>query len=642
MKVRSLWITCIIIVLYVLLVQPVCASKADSLLSVLKNHSKNDTAKVHLLLEIAQAYYEKEPAKITTYANQAAILSQKLGFKKGLVASYCYFGIAYFRAEQYREAYEYYLKAIPLYQELGDTVQLCTTYGNIRLIFEAFKDFDKELEYSMKIDNLAKKTNNPDLRIEAYLNLAFTYSSQKKFEIALKYFERALSMAMKTKDIDKQFDVISYYGSMLKELKQYSKALPYLTKALDFYESKDIYYFDQAYNNSEIGLTYCALGDIKQAEKYLNKSKKLADRLNFKAIVPQNYLGFSKIDSLKHDYKNALKNYQTYIRFDIDYNSQQQKKQLLDVKIWYETEKSQKEKVLLLKEEQRQKALIQRQLIVIFSLSFLLIFIVVAVFINLRHQRKTLSINLLLEKQKLEILEKNKDMEYLHKVKDKLFSVISHDLRSPIIGIQNMLTLINDYNLSPDKIKGFVNSIREDVNDTSELLNNLLQWSRIQMKGIEPEKVQTNVSGLIDEIIRQLDPIASAKEVELKSEFTIQVRLYCDAEMLKIVLRNLVSNALKYSFPTNPVIIGGYIMDNFVVVSVKDSGTGILPEHQNKIFSLTENVGEKGTMLEASTGLGLILCHDFVEKNGGKIWFETEQDNGSTFFFSLPLQPLDI
>lgn len=637
MNIRNLWLTFIVIFLCVSMAQPVDASKTDSLVTVLKNHTSNDTVKVRILLEIARAYYEKEPSKITAYAEQAEKLSLKLGFKKGLAASYGFFGIAFYRAEQYRKAYENYLKAIPIYLELGDTARLCMTYGNIRLIFEEFKDFDKELEYSIKIDDLAKKSNNLDLKIDAFLNLAFTYSSQKKFEIALKYFDRALYLVNKTKDISKQFDIISYYGSTLKELKQYSKALPYLMDALKFYESKDIYYFDQAYCNNEIGLVYCGLGNADMAEKYLNKSKNLADRLNFNEIVSQNYLGYSKIDSLKHDYKNALKNYQTYILLDREYDNQQQKKQLIDIKIWYETEKSQKEKALLVKEEQRQKALIQRQLIIIFSLSFLLIFIVIAIFINLRQHKKTQSINLLLEKQKLEILEKNKDMEYLHKVKDKLFSVISHDLRSPVIGIQNMLTLIDDYNLSPDKVKGFVNSIREDVNDTSELLNNLLQWSRIQMKGIVPDKTQTDVSVLIDEIIRQLDPIASAKEVELKSEFSIQVQLFCDAEMLKIVLRNLVTNALKYSFSDNPVIIGGYLMDNFVVISVKDSGTGILPEHRNKIFSLTENVGEKGTMLEASTGLGLILCHDFVEKNGGKIWFETEQDKGSTFYFSLPL-----
>lgn len=637
-KVKNQWFRRVAIVLCIFLVYPILANTSDSLLIVLKNKLKDDTVKVRLLLKIAESYYEKEPDKITDFARQAEKLSKKLGFKKGLAASYSYFGIAYFRAEQYRESYENYLKAIPIYQELGDTIQLCNTYGNIRLIFEAFEDFEKELEYSLKIDNLAKISNNTDLKIEAYLNLAFTYSSQKKFEIALKYFDRVLYLVKNTKDLSKQFDVISYYGSTLKELKQFTKALPFLLDALKYYELNDIYYYDQANCNNEIGLIYCALGDTKLAEQYLKKSKELADRLNFSEIVPLNYLGFSKIDSIKHDYKNALRNYQMYISLDKEFNNKQQKKQLLDVKIWYESEKSQKEKALLVKEEQRQKAIIQRQFVIILLLCIFLGFIVFIVFMNQRQHRKTHHMNILLEKQKLEILEKNKDMEYLHKVKDKLFSVISHDLRSPIIGIQNILTLINDFNLSPDKIKGSIESIREEINDKSDLLNNLLQWSRIQMKGNVPEKTQTDISLLIDEIIKQLDSFASLKQIEVKSEFTLGVQLYCDAQMLNIVLKNLVTNAIKFSYPSNFVIISGYLQDNFVIIYVKDYGTGILPEHRDKIFSLTENVGEKGTMLEASTGLGLILCHDFVEKNGGKIWFETMKDKGSTFYFSLPLE----
>ena len=605
MKFKDQWFRKVLIVLCVISVNPILANKTDSLLTVLKNHQQDDAVKMR---------------------------------QKSLAESYKLFGIAYFKAEQYREAYENYLKAIPLYQELADTSQLCFIYGNIRLIFEVFEDYDKELDYSLKIDALARKSNNTDLKIEAYLNLAFTYKSQKKFERALKYFEKTLYLVKKTNDQGKKIAIKNYYGSTLKELNQYSEALPYLLESLNYYELKGINYFDQASCNNEIGMIYCTLGDSKKAEEYLNKSKELAENLTFPEIIPLNYLGFSKIDSIKHDFKNALKNYQTYITLDREYHDKQQKKQMLDVKIWNESEKNQKEKVLLVKEEQRQKALIQRQFMIILSLSGLLIFIIIVVLMNLRQHRKTQFMNLLLEKQKLEILDKNKDMEYLHKVKNKLFSVISHDLRSPVIGIQNMLTLMNDYNLSPDKINDFINSIREEVNDTSDLLNNLLQWSRIQMKGNTPEKAQTEISQLIDEIIRQLDSIASLKQIKLKSEFTLHVQLFCDAEMLKIVLRNLVTNALKFSFPNNPVIIGGYILDNFLVISVKDSGTGILPEHQAKIFSLTENVGEKGTMLEASTSLGLILCHDFVDKSGGKIWFETEQDKGSIFFFSLPLQ----
>jgi signal transduction histidine kinase len=189
---------------------------------------------------------------------------------------------------------------------------------------------------------------------------------------------------------------------------------------------------------------------------------------------------------------------------------------------------------------------------------------------------------------------------------------------------------------SIDELKHYMDLMHVSAGQLNELLSNLLEWARLQMGNVEFKPFSNNLYDLVEKIIYLLTNSISAKKIITKINVPSDLTFVFDLYMLETVLRNLISNAVKFTKENGSVEISANIENNKVIVSVKDSGIGIPPVLAKKIFALKEVVSRKGTSGEASTGLGLILCKSFVEKNNGSIWFESEPDKGSTFFVSLP------
>jgi PAS domain S-box-containing protein len=232
----------------------------------------------------------------------------------------------------------------------------------------------------------------------------------------------------------------------------------------------------------------------------------------------------------------------------------------------------------------------------------------------------------------------NRELEELNRNKDTFFSIIAHDLRSPfnsIIGFSNLMK--EDVNsLSANEIKEYAGFINLTAVQTLRLLENLLNWARLQQGKINfnPEKIR--MDDAINEVFLMYTEVAKKKEITLINRFDSDVDIYGDEEMLKTILRNLVSNAIKFTGAGGQVTISLKDMGDHVVVEITDTGTGISDEHQKKLFQGGVNQSTPGTGNEKGTGLGLILCKDFVEKHGGSIRVESEEGKGSKFFFSLP------
>jgi signal transduction histidine kinase len=222
--------------------------------------------------------------------------------------------------------------------------------------------------------------------------------------------------------------------------------------------------------------------------------------------------------------------------------------------------------------------------------------------------------------------------------KDKFFSIISHDLRSPLSGLMGILDILNS---SYDKLDD--NEKREIISDanvvsktTYSLMENLLEWSRIQTGIInyQPEPLR---------IDRLINNVASLYEQNLKSKgikFNINIKpdlfAFVDKSMTETILRNLISNAIKFTFPNGTIAVSSEIDDDMVVIKVKDSGVGIDEEIIPNLFRVGVSSSTKGTAKESGTGLGLIICKELAEKQQGKIWVESKKNVGSTFYFSVP------
>jgi two-component system sensor histidine kinase/response regulator len=248
-----------------------------------------------------------------------------------------------------------------------------------------------------------------------------------------------------------------------------------------------------------------------------------------------------------------------------------------------------------------------------------------------------------LKKQKL-LLEKlvaikTSELHELNVSKDKFFSIIAHDLKNPfqtIIGFSEMLKeeMKSDDNATGENYAGLINT---SAVQTMRLLENLLEWANSQRGKISFNPVPINLYELFNEEFIMLNEMAMGKNIELKNSFDDNLTITADKNMIKTILRNLISNAIKFTHKNGKVEVNGTIINKHVEIAVADKGIGMTNETIAKLFRLDANLSTRGTENEKGTGLGLFLCKEFVEKHGGKIWVESESGIGSTFKFILPL-----
>ena len=237
------------------------------------------------------------------------------------------------------------------------------------------------------------------------------------------------------------------------------------------------------------------------------------------------------------------------------------------------------------------------------------------------------------------ILNKTEELQRTIAGRDKLYSVIAHDLRSPMASMKMLLNTIM-MSVEKDKIDPDIFDMLEMSNKTSEevfsLLDNLLKWTKSQLGKLTVIPQKLDISGLADGVVEVMNSVAEVKHIKLSRTDHESFFVYVDIEMIKSILRNLISNAVKFSNPDSEIKVGIKAEDGKVIVSVTDSGKGIKKEDQHKLLKDSTHFTTYGTNSEEGSGLGLLLCRDFARKNGGELWFESEENLGSVFSFSLP------
>jgi signal transduction histidine kinase len=240
-----------------------------------------------------------------------------------------------------------------------------------------------------------------------------------------------------------------------------------------------------------------------------------------------------------------------------------------------------------------------------------------------------------IQQQHQEIQAKAAELEEINTVKNKLFSVISHDLRAPIYAIRNVFQHITDYNLSEKEIRQLMPDVLNDLNYTTDLMENLLQWAKSQMGGHKPFPSAMDISEISSRITGQLRNQALAKQIIIEDQVPAGTYAQADREMISIVLRNLVSNAIKFSPLNGRITISLRKTGSHVEVIVKDNGVGISKDALRMIKACTFYTS-KGTAAEGGTGLGLMLSREFIMKNGGRLNIKSTLGKGSEFSFTLP------
>ena len=239
-----------------------------------------------------------------------------------------------------------------------------------------------------------------------------------------------------------------------------------------------------------------------------------------------------------------------------------------------------------------------------------------------------------------ELQDQSNYLEEVNATKDKLFSILGHDLRGPIANLKGMLDLSLANEISGEEFQKHMPMLISGVENVLNILEDLLQWSYAQRKGITSFPVIIDLYGIADNTIELFNAQTKAKSILLQNHIPQKSRAFADENQVKLILRNLISNAVKFTPKGGSIIISSTVLGNMNQILVTDTGKGMAPEETAKLFKATSNFTTPGTAGEKGIGLGLLLCREMAENNGGKIWVTSAKGVGTTFYFTMPVKKM--
>jgi signal transduction histidine kinase len=379
-----------------------------------------------------------------------------------------------------------------------------------------------------------------------------------------------------------------------------------------------------------ISKTYLGLKKDSLAMVYANKGFIVAKTISSLEGQKECSNTLYKICKRKEDFNNALFYHELHKKLSDSLTRDDNKKSLslLKAKLNYE-----KQKELLI--EKNDKALARQRVIIYSSLAILLILGVI-IFIVVRSQKVQKRLNKKLRHKTILIQKREIELNEINKTKNKLFSIIGHDLRGPIGALQELLRLFSNGDIKKNELNSFIPKLKADVDNVFFTLNNLLSWGQSQINGSSTKPKNFTITKLVNRNIDLLSEMAYNKSIKMVNHVKDAPIAWADLNQIDIVIRNLLSNALKFTSENGLISISAVENNDSWEIQIKDSGVGMTQDMQSKIFSDYSNITTYGTNNEKGTGLGLSLCKEMVEKNNGKIWVNSKINSGSIFYFTVP------
>jgi two-component system, sensor histidine kinase and response regulator len=629
------------------------ASHASDSLRRLIAHTPDKTIKAIALGALAREIRSSHPDSAFIYARQSRELSASIGFQPGISRALNIIGVLFLDIGNETKAMEYFLQSLRICEQSKDKRGLARCYNNIGFVFNNQKMNDKALAYYLKSLHMEEALNNKLGIAQSLNNISLLYND-------IGEYPQAISFSLRSLELYKQLGINTGLAEILNTLGLTYKNQRKFTKALDYYQ-QSLKIREQIYDKPGIAVTayniamiYQSLGNIPASSRINDRALKIAYSLGNSDLVSKCAIIKSQNLAKTGDYKPALRYLELSRSINDSLANVGMDRKIQEMEQAYEMEKQQSQIVLLEKDNIIQQKLAERQRLQ----RNLMIggFLVVALFafFIFQYGRRIKKINRLLAQRNLEILRHQEDLDASHLEisrqrdvlkqnnadKDKFFSIVAHDLKSPftsMLGFSEILA--EDFgDLSEAERHEIAIDIHSAIKTGFNLLENLLSWGSLQIGKIEFAPNQLNLRKEVDEVMKLLQRIALHKRIGIYNDVEPHLTVDADANMLHAVLRNLVSNALKYTNQGGKIRISAAVSEitGMIQVAVNDSGIGMSQDNIAKLFSPAINFSTRGTANETGTGLGLLLCSEMIAKHGGKISAQSEQGRGSTFFFTLP------
>lgn len=587
-----------------------------------------DTVKVKVLIDSAQRKLASDPQTSLILIQQALILSRQAADAHNEAIALTILAECHNRLSDYALAVEKAMEALQKAQDHHNEYALAKAHRVLGIIYTlGLKQYDKAQEHQLQAFELYKKLNDPR-NIAAFCgNITWIYAmTGKKLDEAHQLANRGIQLSDSLKDNQ----LLSYNhnskGLIFKTEGKYDLALYHFEKS----NQAAVLANDQAvlaYNRQLMGEIALSKGNARQALEWFNESSGICSQLKLREILKDDYKGMANVYAALGDFRNA---YHYFIKYT------ELKDSLLNWEITQRAilinrqadDEQQKKQLASLEQSARQA---QREQL-IFSVSFAIVFVLMSIvlILVLRNNRYRKIVNEELQKQNRQIEEQNRKLLQSSELRDKLFSIISHDLRSPLVSLRGMLGLLQKEQITEAEFRLFTPKINQLLTGMNETLENLLGWGQTQLGIMTIQPVKLFPHDVVKRIFDLFADMARAKNITLINEIDQLYEVTCDRNVLELVIRNLIHNSIKFSNPDSKVCVRAKTDNSNHIIEVADNGIGMSTNHLNEIFSGISG-SSRGTMGEKGTGLGLRLCRELLERSGGRLEIESREGMGSVF-----------
>ncbi|WP_349351088.1 MULTISPECIES: tetratricopeptide repeat-containing sensor histidine kinase [unclassified Flagellimonas] len=629
-----------------------------------------DTTHIKLLVELAFSYRYLEMDSLYSIGKRALEYSEQIDYTYGKVKGLDALGNYYYNKGEREKSMPLFQEALRLATEAKDIPSELSIINAMAQNYSFEGNYAEALNLNLKGIDLAREIDNQPMLSVLNENIAGLYADQKDFKNALMFYDTVQKINRRLGDEVIDAETQSNMASLYKDAKDYKNAMFNINRSISTFEKHKVYdwlayayevkgdiYLDQEkykwalywYDQSNIlfkhqieddrikiqlmngmAKVYFGLEQDSLALVYAKKGLALSDKI--KSLQ-------GKIDCSETLYKLHKKNGNTpealaYLEsFKILSDSlfkdkNKQSLSLLETKLQYEQEKQE----LI---EANETALAKQRNYIYFSVIILMILSIIT-FVIRRSENIQRKLNRELKEKSTAVTQREAQLHEINKTNTKLFSIIGHDLRGPIGGLQSMLKLFTDGEISTKEFVSFIPKLKTDVDNISFTLNNLLSWGMNQLNGVVTKPKRVSLSNLVNNNIQLLSEVANSKSIKIINQLPENPRIWADSHQMDIVVRNILSNAIKFTPENGLITINAVEKAGMWQVSIRDTGIGMTAEMQRSIFKDSSNITTYGTNNEKGTGLGLSLCKEMVLKNNGEIWVDSVPRKGTTFYFTVP------
>lgn len=659
-------------------------SKIDDLLGQWDKNSP-DTTQIKVLRKLSAAYTSVDPLKKFYYANQYLQLAKKNNIDSSISNAYLDMGIAYAVRSQLDSGLYYFKLGHEVAKESNYLPGIARGYVNMGFILDRQdkkKESVKHYEESLKI---YRKLNNRKGINQCIMNLGSLYFDLGEYKTADAYFHQVLdnvretpndqaglasalfSLGNSNRKLGNQQKSLEYFrqslairekigdlngialsnwgiGLVMNNTNKFEQALVHLNVALDNNrKTKNVY--QEAIVLMSISHAYLHLENYKKAEENIKLALEKAREADSKTLVVQALENLVKIEAAQKKFDLALKHQADYMAINDSLNNSRTKKEV----ILSDLNRVNTDNKNLEEHNQKISEKITDYTIVIVIVTVLLLVVAILLLLYYKRNSENKNANVLLQKQKQEIAEVNEELktqmeiinaqnvelEKLNRVKNKFFSIVSHDLRAPINSLKSLFEMYRDGVLNKEELGGLLNRLEDTIYNTASFLDNLLEWSKSQLDGITVNPIQVELHQIVAHNIKLMDSHIRTKFIKVQNNVPADALAFVDLNMIHVVIRNLLSNAIKFCKANDEVIFEAWIENENIICTIRDTGPGISDIDLENLFNLahTPNTGTAG---EKGYHIGLILCQDMMAQNHGSLKVDSQLGKGTTFFITLP------